>query len=46
MDTEELKKEIEDLRMRIEQLESFVASLKNPSQLDPGVLSALKSLGL
>ncbi len=46
MDTEELKKEIEDLRMRIEQLESFVASLKNPSQVDPSVISALKSLGL
>lgn len=46
MDSKELENEIADLKMRVEMLEAFIASMKNPSQLDPGVLSALKSLGL
>lgn len=46
MDSKELEKEIADLRLRVEMLEAFITSMKNPSQLDPGVLAALKSLGL
>lgn len=46
MDSKELEKEVTELRMRVERLEAFIASLKNPSQLDPNVLASLKSLGL
>ena len=46
MDTEELKKEIEELKQEVETLKEFVASMQNPSQVDPNVISALQSRGL